>query len=623
MRYLILFIFLISSLPSLAQSGAQKRSDKSVEKGKEAEKQRNIQLAQRYYHEALAKFPQNKEALHRIGLIQRLYENNVDSMLWAFEQLAALSPLESKYYPTLFYLSEALFRKGRYMEAKRHLTAYIQLENPQGKNEQVARALLRDLDYAITNQLRSDLRAPREILQIEGAPDNMYFPEITPDRSVMIFTALINGQEDIFIAKPDANHPNSWSSPTSISANINTRENEGACALSADGRTLILTACNRRDGLGSCDLYIAYKQGDEWSKPINMGRNINTGEWESQPSLSADGRTLYFCSNRRGGYGNRDIYVSYFKNGEWTPARNLGPQINTPGDEISPYIYVDGKTLFFSSNAYPSFGGFDVYYSQLDKTWSQPENVGNHINDHHDQISLFISADQQEIYFSQEQRKGKISSTSIFRIDPLAIADLPLEQNGWIRGRISDKKTKESLRAKIQLYDLAKDSLIYEVQSDPVTGQYLVVVPYEGDFSVYAQAKDYSFNSMVISVASVSANYEADIALEAIEKGVKVTLNNLYFGFDSSELTERSMIELVKIKEFLDSNPNVHILIGGYTDATGSAAYNLKLSQLRADSVRMALIKLGIQPDRLTAKGFGSESSDERSRKVVFFIAKS
>lgn len=614
---LLILLFVLSQF-AVAQSG-NKKSDKLLEKGLAAERARDLPNAKKNYQASLDKFPQNQEALHRLGLIYRIYDNEIDSMLWAFAQLAAMPNMDPKYSAILYYVGDGFFRSGNYIEAQKYVVRYIEEAKPTGRTQQQANALLKDIQFSIQNQIRADLRAPQEELIIKGAPENIYFPEFTPDRESMIFTGLVQNQEDIFITRY---LDGEWEVPRSISPNINTADNEGASTISADGRVLIFTACNRRDGFGSCDLYVSYKEGEQWSKPQNLGKSINSGAWESQPSLSADGKTLYFCSNRKGGMGGRDIYVSYLIEKEWTPALNLGPVINTPGDEISPFIYADGKTLFFGSNGLPTFGGFDIYYAQKGKDWSEPQNIGNHINDHDDQISIFISSDQEDIYFSTEKKIGRIRSSKIYKTLKPAIAELPLKQTGFIKGLVSDADTKQPLKAKIQLFDIEKDTLLYEVYSDPVTGQYLMVIPYQAVFSFYAESAGYMLKSGTYEILESTENFVFNIGMQAIKEGLSFTLDHIYFDFDSYELKPSSNTEIKRIVEFLKANPDTKVEIAGYADPTGSVSYNLTLSTKRAEAVFKRLLELNIPKGNLTFKGYGATEGNDSARRVELKIVK-
>ncbi|MEQ8423198.1 MAG: OmpA family protein, partial [Cyclobacteriaceae bacterium] len=416
-----------------------------------------------------------------------------------------------------------------------------------------------------------------------------YFPVLTADEQELIFTRRMgpgpDDDEDLVVSKKDTN--GRWTIPVSISSNINSRFNEGTCTISADGRTLIFTSCIGRRGYGNCDLFYSRKVGGEWSVPVNIGPEINSSAWESQPSLSADGRILYFISDRREGVGGRDIYFSQKDNeGRWSPAENMGQPINTPFDEISPFIHVNGRTLFYATNGKPGYGGFDIFKAELsDGKWEMPQNFGSPVNDHEDQFSLFISADGTRGYYSHEDGTRE-NSARLFEMN--IPKELQIEyRSNFVKGVVRDKKTSEPLQSRVELFDLKKDELISVVESDSVTGEYLMVLTTGSDYALYVTAPDYLFQSLNFNYES-NLNPEPvviDILLDKTDAGATAVLNNIFFDFDKYELKERSLTELNKVIRFLKEKPVIKVEIGGHTDSDGAAAYNKQLSLKRAQSV--------------------------------------
>ena len=387
---------------------------------------------------------------------------------------------------------------------------------------------------------------------------------------------------------------------------------KGTCTVTADGRTLIFTACEDRSGLGSCDLYIAQRTGDRWSRPKNLGRNINSRAWESQPSLSADGRTLYFVSDRKGGAGRRDIYVTHRQDdGTWSPAQNVGATINTPRDEVSPFIHVNGQTLYFASNGRPGFGGFDLYVSeQQQQQWSEPQNLGYPINTYQDQASLFITADGRDGYYSNEEsRDNNAVRSEIYRFE------LPEQirvsyRSSYVTGTVYNAVTKEPLGANIELVDLDQQQRISRVQSDSVTGRYLMVLTEGADYALYANRDQFLFKSLTFDYTDQGKELEpvtVDIYLDPVEKGRETVLNNIFFDTDKYEIKERSEPELRKVITFLQENPDIRITINGHTDNVGTDDYNQTLSTNRAQAVYEYLAKAGIATDRLAFRGYGAD----------------
>jgi outer membrane protein OmpA-like peptidoglycan-associated protein len=452
----------------------------------------------------------------------------------------------------------------------------------------------------------------------------------------LIFTRRLGpggaDDEDLVVSRKTAT--GRWGIPESISDNINSTSNEGTCSISADGRRLIFTSCIGRQGYGSCDLFESRKIGNEWTTPKNLGPNVNTSEWESQPSLSADGRTLYFVSDRRAGIGRRDIWVSTLnEKGVWTKARNVGKPINTVYDEISPFIHANSRVIYFASNGLTGFGGYDIFYSAKDTTnnWSNPVNMGRPINTNEDQFSLFITADGKKGYYSHEEARPQGYSVSyIYEIE------IPEEQQvkaktSYVRGIVRDKQSKIPLSAQIELIDLKTNETESLVESDSVTGQYLFVLTEGSEYALYVNKKNYLFQSLNFnySEAKNSKPIVLNIDLEKALEGTTSVLENIFFDVDKYDLKPKSKTELQKILKFLQDNKTIRVEISGHTDNTGSAVYNKQLSQKRAQSVYDYLIQNGISGQQLVPKGYGSEqpiadnTSEEgkqKNRRIQFKI---
>ncbi len=440
-----------------------------------------------------------------------------------------------------------------------------------------------------------------------------YFPALTADQQELIFTRRAgdgpNDDEDLVISHKDAR--GRWAKPQAISKNIDTPLNEGTCAISADGRKLIFTSCVGRDGIGSCDLYESRKIGEEWTEPKNLGPNVNSVAWESQPSLSADGRTLYFVSDRRAGMGRRDIWISVQDDrGRWTKAVNAGKQINSQFDEISPFIHVNNQTLYFASNGLPGFGGYDIFFAEKDSTgWSKPKNVGAPINNYEDQFSLFITADGKKGYFSHEENlESGASRSKIFEVDIPEESQVRNRSN-YVKGIVRDRETKSPLAASVELINLETNTVESLVESDSVSGQYLIVLTQGADYALYVNKVGYLFRSLNFNYSEVE-QFEPiviDVDLEKAKEGSIAVLNNIFFDVDQYALKPKSFPELQKLIRFLNASPRLRVEISGHTDNSGSADHNRQLSEKRAQSVYNYLVQNGIDKSRLTPKGFGAD----------------
>jgi outer membrane protein OmpA-like peptidoglycan-associated protein len=436
-----------------------------------------------------------------------------------------------------------------------------------------------------------------------------YFPVLTADSKKLLFTkrdGIENHQtEDIFVSFYD--EETGWSKPAGISDRINTFYNEGTCTISADGNILIYTSCDAPDSFGSCDLYVAYKVNGQWQKSQNMGKNVNSRSWDSQPSLSADGRILFFSSNRRGGYGGNDIWYSLrMPDGSWAEAKNLGSVINTEKDEVSPFIYFNNEILFFASNGHQGFGGMDLFVSRVEKgEFTKPENLGYPINDHKDQFSLFITAQRDYAYYTESNyNQGKVERSFLYRFkfpEEIALGEkLVVSQ-----GKVLNGKTGQPIDAKLSLVSLSNDSTMYQFRSDGKTGEFMMIYPDRSFSGLYVEKKGYLPKIYNVERDNLKNQENLEISLTPIASGEEFVFENIFFDFDKDELKPESKSSLLRLLEFLKENPSVRIQITGHTDNVGTQTYNQSLSQRRAESVKNFLLSKGIPETRLKAEGRG------------------
>jgi outer membrane protein OmpA-like peptidoglycan-associated protein len=533
-----------------------------------------------------------------------------------------------------FLLGELSLKTGDYESGKYYLDAFKIFKNAPKERTNLANRYLENCEYALDNLADSIDFRPYPLSDRVNQFALQYFPVLTADQQQLIFTRrkghTIQYDEDLVISFRD--EQGEWSEPASLSPNINSEYNEGTCAISADGRTIIFTSCER-NVFGSCDLFISYKTGEVWSYPENMGERINSAAWESQPTLTADGRTLYFISNRRGGFGKRDIwFTTRDENGNWSMAENLGPIINTQWDEVSPFIHANGQTLFFASNGYPCFGGYDMFYSErLDSVWTFPANLGYPLNTHHDEVSLFISSDGSTGYYSFETiTEAGIQTSKLYAFDVSESIQVSRRSN-YVYGTITDAQTGRNLGATIELHDINNNQLVGRVKSDAVNGQYLIVLTEGAEYALHVTKLGYLFESVSFDYAHQKnlEPIEMNVQLNRVRSGEKVVLNNLYFDFDSYALREKSKTELEKIVEFMTDNQTVSIEIEGHTDDQGSESYNQKLSENRAKAVYEYLLTNGVDQERLSFKGYGmeqpivpnnSEENRQLNRRIDFRV---
>ena len=431
-----------------------------------------------------------------------------------------------------------------------------------------------------------------------------YYPTISLDGNTLIFTRRVNGTNEDFYESTRTGGV--WGMARNLPGNINTNENEGAACISQDGQWLIFNGCNYPDGMGSCDLYISYLTPDGWSTPENMGDSINSEFWEVAPSLSPDKRDLYFASNRPGGYGGSDIYVSHrLLNGQWSAAENLGPIINTIGDEGTPFIHADNQTLYFNSTGQPGYGNNDLFLSrkQPDGTWGKPENLGYPINTIDDQGSLVVAADGKTAYYASDKAdtKGGLDLyTFILREDIRPAKTL------WVKGKVFDRSTNKGLPSSVILTDLATRTIISNLQTDE-TGNYLITLPEGKDYAFTVKRRGYLFFSENFSLSHDHGDtaYTIDIPLQPLEANATIVLKNIFFDPNKYNLMPESDAELDQVVQLMKDNPTLKIQINGHTDNSGKPTDNITLSENRARAVTTFLIARGIVATRLVAKGWG------------------
>ena len=445
-----------------------------------------------------------------------------------------------------------------------------------------------------------------------NSPYADYSPVLTADQSTMIFTTRRSQStgglttedgkffEDIYISNYDGK---SWSVSESIGRPINTDGNEASVGISPDGQEILIYKDDNGDG----NIYSTTLHGDIWSTPIKLNSNINSKHWEPSAFISADGYTIYFISDRPGGFGGRDIYFSQkTEKGDWGKAVNMGSTINTAYDEDAPFIHPDGITLFFSSNGHNTMGGFDIFYSSLsdDGTkWLAPVNVGYPINSPDDDVFYVVSADKTKAYYSSF-KEGGIGEKDNYTITFIDQKKAPLT---LLKGIVKSDDGKVPNDITIVVTDNETGNVVGTYRPNIKTGQYLFILTPGKNYNISYEADGFLFYSENREISKKTNYYEIykAIQLPPVIVGSKVVLNNIFFDFDKATLRNISNVELRNLTRFLNKYPRVIVEISGYTDSKGTAEYNLKLSEERAQAVVNFLIAKGISKDRMVAKGYG------------------
>jgi outer membrane protein OmpA-like peptidoglycan-associated protein/Tfp pilus assembly protein PilF len=536
-----------------------------------------------------------------------------------------------------FTLAKTELSVGKYEDAESH---FLELKKFDQLNiyTKFTDSLLNICRFGIESIKNPIKFNPKNAGESVNSEFDEYLPTLTADEKLLIYTRLIptgsvnyageyEFQEDFFVSiKQD----NTYLLSKPMGEPLNTYSNEGAQSISADGRLLFFTSCNDEKGknphgkaYGSCDIFLSRKIGDKWTKPVNLGPTVNTKYWESQPSFSSDGKTMYFTSNRPGGKGGMDIWMTQMNpDSTWNIPINCPDNVNTAKHEQSPFIHYDNQTLYFSSNGHPGMGQQDLFYTRKDSlgNWGKPVNLGYPVNTFEEEVTLIINPMGNKAWYAS-MKKPSFGGLDLFsfELDP----KIRPNQVTFVSGIVYNIESSEKLSASLKLIRLSDNELIATATSDPQTGEYLVCIPAGNDYAFHVSKQGYLFFSENFSPAVHSDSVKTfffDIPLSPLKKGKKTILKNVFFDYDSYEIKTTSETELENLFNFLYSNQNVTIEISGHTDNTGDEKHNDELSLNRAKAVYNYLIEKGIQNNRLQFKGYGSKqpvdtNSTEEGRK--------
>ncbi len=593
------------ALPGFAQvQSASRKAQQVFERAGNQLKNRQPQQAIASLEAAIALDTAFAAAYQQLGDIHRLRRDYEKATVYYSRVIrldSMLTPL------SWFGLGESLLHTGNYRDALPALRKYRASPMLDAAGKRLTDKYIADCEFSIRALKHPTHFDPYNPGVAINSVHDEYFPKLTADHRTIIFTRKIDNQENFYESTQDSS--GTWEPATLLIGEVNSEDyNEGAHCLSPDGKYLFFTGCNRPDGLGSCDIYVSRRDGDRWGTPHNLGAPINSGGWEAQPALSADGRTLYFVSNRRGGQGGYDIWKSTLQdNGRWSEPQNLGADINTPYDESSPHIHADNRTLYFSSNGWPGFGDKDIFKSQLDSSgnWQHPVNLGYPINDHHEQSALSVSMNGKQAFFST-RRPDALGGLDIYSFDlPTPMRPHPV---AYLKGLIVDAENGLPVAATVTVTDIVANRVSYHEQADYEDGTFLAPLPFGKTYALHIKQPGYLFfseNYPLDDSTKINDAYEIRIALSQIRRGSSETLNNIFFDVDRYELLPRSKSDLDNLVEFLRLNKGVRIELGGHTDNTGSESHNQALSERRAKAVHDYLIGAGIEASRLRYRGYG------------------
>jgi len=632
MKPIIFLLFFVLSFQSLSvysqckgnvvkYTTTSRKAQKCFEKAESLINIKAYKEAEQELLDALAiddKFIEAYLVLGDIYSMNREFDKSED----VYRKAISISP---SFFPESFYLlANNQFNMGKYEEAEKNYRIYLNRNDIYDDNKIKAERALRNCEFAV-----EAVKHPVDFTPVNVGPAintelNELYPYLAVDGSSLMFTRNLKDKrtydgfnEDFYISFKDAD--GKWLESENMGAPLNSLAYEGAGCLSPDGQTMILAIApdylgdygTGRTGFGGCDLFISKKSGDTWLPPKNLGPNINTPNFESQPSLAPDGRTLYFIRGYRKGYDivGQDIYSSqYIGNGQWSKAVRLSDKINTPGNEESVFAHPDGQSLYFASDGHPGMGGLDLFVSKKDTNgeWGEPVNLGYPINSVRDEFSIYVSADGKNAYYSSD-RAGGFGGLDIYsfglteKVRPIPVT--------YMKGKVLNKDTKQPVSAEFELVDLNSGKTVVRSSSNKVNGEYLVCLPSDKDYALNISKEGYMLFSENFSVKKMTdlKPIVKDVLLMPVKVGEIAVLKNIFFDTDKFELKKESLIELNKLIELLKTNALIKIEISGHTDNRADEKHNLLLSQNRAKAVYDYLIANGIAKERLTFVGYGEK----------------
>jgi len=609
-QLIICCAFLLLSTLSFAQTPPQSNNPKALKK----------------YNEALVALEDNRSAdgIALLGNALQIDSNFIDAYLSLAGALGntkqykkAVTVYErarlkdSIYFiPYLLPYSINLAGLGQFEEALAAINQFVTLDGLSGRSLKAAQYRIKTFEFAVSgpqkNKNASYVFAPKNLGDSVNSRFSEYYPSVTVTDDALVFTRRTgNAREDFMLS--GIPHKDSFNKAAPLDGDINLEPRKGAITVSQDGDWLFFAADIAGAGIGGFDIYKSVYTPTGWSEQENLGDSINTDFWESSPAISPDKRALYFSSTRPGGYGGADLYVSYLKpNGRWTEAANMGPSVNTAGDELAPFIHADNQTLYFTSDGLPGYGGSDLFVLKKlsNGKWGTPENMGYPINTIENEGSLAVAADGYTAYYASDREDSR-GGLDIYSFTLPAHAR-PYKTI-YVKGNITDLLTKKGLPANLELTDNATGTIINKVQTDEL-GHYFITLPEGKDYTFTVNRKGYLFYSSAyaLSGAAPDSTYIKNIALEPIKLASNFVFTQVLFDNNSYALLPASLPELNKLVQILEENPGMHIQISGHTDNIGKAADNLTLSTSRAKAIVQYVSSKGIATERLTYKGFGS-----------------
>ena len=684
MRILLLILLIIGlSYTSFSQDAnanceteISKKSLKLYKKAVKELKAGNKSAGARYFSEAIEDTPDYLQALWAQARLNKDESNRSrkeDLAIAAYMRIIEICPSYKHYY-SYYYLGLMQYDNQKYGQAHKYLELFLQADDDKIREKHYEDALDLSKYAKFYNEIYSKPVPFDPILVNDvSSSDDEYLPSLSPDNEFLYFTRRVSansGSSSRFRAysggssyveefcKAERKSKLTFDRGKAMPEPFNIQSNEGGASLSIDNSELFYTRCVlKRDKTLNCDICYSKLEDGYWSDIEVLDNNVNTDDnWESMPTISSDGSVMYFVSDRPGGYGGYDIYKSTRDtSGKWSPAVNMGPSINTAGNEKSPFIHSDSETLYFSSSdrqdqntgewfaGHLGLGGYDIFYTRLDtaKAWIAPKNIGYPINSKENDLGFFVSTDGKDGFFASNKigvkKKNVYEKAQQQKKDPWNIYTFKLYKKArpqrvlFVKGNLRDDETNEAVSGVTIEIKNMKTKEVKSVKVDNHTGNYAFAMVMKSDYTMVVKKKDYTYETKYISEKDAKFDVPAaiDIKMKKVKVGKSYNLEDVNFSINSAELNNKSKNIIDGFYAFLFDNPSVIVEIQGHTDNVGNDKFNMILSRDRAKSVYDYLIAKGIKPNQIKSKGYGetmpiatnnTEEGRALNRRTVFVI---
>jgi outer membrane protein OmpA-like peptidoglycan-associated protein len=646
-----LLLFLITFMANNASGQSEiecpeyhnNRTDKIFDRAIRAYRSYDYSEAIKNLNEVIRDEPDYVEAYFLLGLIyiddSRM---NLDAARENFSEVVRICPSYDIY--AYYHLARIAYGAGEYAQTTEYINHFLE-DVDLIRNDDDYQEAIQLLEYSKFYDETLNNPVPFNPKPVRGISTQMdeYLPIISPDNEMALFTRRIRippRRDDI---TPQVRYKErfmysfrtgeTFAEGAMMPDPFNRNDNEGGATLTIDNKQLFYTLCRYSSGSTyyNCDICFSEKTNGSWSPIESISAKVNLPDaWDSQPSITSDGNTLYFVSDREGGYGGYDIYKTMRdSSGQWRHPQNLGPIINSPGNEKSPFIHTDSQTLYFSSDGLMGLGGYDIFFTKrnTDGYWDDPKNIGSPINSFDDDVGFFVSTDGHYGYFASNKYNG-IGGWDLYYFD--LYEEARPEKVLFVKGKVEENEEDGFVGTRVELKNVETKKITH-VPVDTTTGEYVAALPFRNDFIMTVKRKGYVQESKYLSRIDprYTSPVELLVNLRPIEVGMSYRLNDIYFDFNSFELRPESKVVIEEFEAFLKENPNLKVSIEGHTDNIGNNQDNLILSEKRARAVYDHLIYLGIPSSQILYKGYGetkpivsneSEEGRARNRRTEFVI---